>query len=215
LQKAGEKMKITSVERDKKNKDKFTVYIDNQPAFKISEEDYLSLNLYEEKDITSDEIDYIKNEVNFRRAKSVAVKYLSMKLRNEKDVYSKLINEGYSRKTAERVVEELKSLGYINDKLYVQKYIFDRSKLKPKSKKLLKLELLNKGIKEDDIDEVMADWKVDESVVAENLARKKFGKYDLRDEKIVKKVFSFLHHRGFSYEIINEVVSKMKDGSDY
>jgi len=210
-----EEMKITSVERDKKNKDKFTVYVDNQPAFTISEEDYLSLNLYEEKEITDDEIDYIKNEVNFRRAKSVAVKYLSMKLRNEKEVCSKLINEGYGRKTAERVVEELKSLGYINDKLYIQKYVFDRSKLKPKSKKLLKLELLNKGIKEDDIDEVMADWNVDETVVAENLARKKFGKYNLHDEKIVKRIFSFLHHRGFSYEIISEVVRKMKDGSGY
>ncbi|HHW48490.1 MAG TPA: regulatory protein RecX [Clostridiaceae bacterium] len=208
-------MKITAIERNKKNKDRFTVFVDNQPSFTISEEDYLSLNLYEEREITDDEIDYIKNEVNFRRAKSAAVKYLSMKLRNEKEVYLKLLNEGYDSKTADRVVEELKSLGYINDKLYVQKYIFDRSKLKPKSKRLLKLELLNKGIREEDIDEVMADWKPDESVIAENLARKKFGKYDLRDEKIVKRIISFLHHRGFSYEMINEVIRKIKDGLGY
>jgi len=208
-------MKITAIERNKKNKDRFTVFVDNQPSFTISEEDYLSLNLYEEREITDDEIDYIKNEVNFRRAKSAAVKYLSMKLRSEREVYLKLINEGYGRKTADRVIEELKSLGYINDKLYVQKYIFDRSKLKPKSKKLLKLELISKGIKEEDIDEVMADWKVDERVVAESLIRKKFGKYDLSDEKIAKRIFLFLHHRGFSYEIINEALKNIKDGSGY
>lgn len=207
---AGDYMKITLVEKHKKSKNRYLVYVDEQPAFTITEEDYLSMNLYEEKDITEEEINYIKNEVNFRRAKSTAVRFLSLKLRSEKEVFSKLTNEGHSKNLADSVIKELKSLGYINDKLYVQKYIFDRSKLKPKSKKLIKQELLAKGVKEEDIDEVIADWKVDESVVAESLVRKKFGKYDFNDEKIIKRAISFLQHRGFSFELIKETINKLK-----
>lgn len=206
-------MKITSIEKHNKDKNKFVVFVDEQPSFIITEEDYLGLNLYEEKDITDEEIDYIKNEVCFRRAKSTAVRFLSTKLRSEKEVFLKLTSEGYSSNIAESVIHELKSIGYINDKLYVQKYIFDRSKLKPKSKKLLKYELLAKGVNEKDIDEVVSDWKIDESIVAENLIKKKFGKYDLNDEKITRRAISFLHHRGFSFELINETLNKIKSNN--
>ena len=97
------------------------------------------------------------------------------------------------------LIEELAAMGYINDKIYAQKYIFDRSKLKPKSSKLIKLELRTKGIEADIIDEVLLDYEVDDYVTAEGLVKKKFGKYDMNDKKIIKKI-RFLH-RGFDYEL--------------
>jgi regulatory protein len=42
--------------------------------------------------------------------------------------------------------------------------------------------------------------------VARNLVRKKFGKYDLKDEKIIKKAYRFLAHRGFNRDTIREVL---------
>jgi len=204
-------MEITSIERSKKNRDKLLVYIDGKYSFSISEEDYISLNLYEKKEVTGEELDFIKNTMVFKSAKSTAVKYMSLKLRSEKEVCSKLEAEGFDRGTIASVIEELKSMGYINDKIYVQKYLYDRSKLKPKAKRLLKLELVAKGIEDEIIDEVLAEWEIDDYNVAESLVRKKFGKYDLRDEKIIKKVYSFLMHRGFKNEIIREIISKYGD----
>jgi len=209
----GEAMNITSIEKNKKNKDRLSVYVDNQYCFTISEDDYLSLNLYEKKEMTKKEIDYIKNNINFHSAKSTAIKFLSLRLRTEKEVFDKLGDKGYDTKTIMDAIEELKSLGYINNKLYVQKYIYDRSKLKPKSKKMLKFELISKGISQEDIDEIIVDWKADDITVAETLVKKKFGKYDLKDEKIVKRVYSFLHHRGFSFEIVNGIIQKTNNGS--
>lgn len=205
-------MIITSVERDKKNKDRLSVYIDDKYAFSISEADYLSLNLYEKQEITSEDIRHIKENINFRAAKSIAVRYLSLKIRSEKEVRLRLENDNFDCGTIEKVIEDLKSLGYINDSLYVQKYVFDRSKLKPKSRRLLKLELLNKGLAEEVIDSVLSDWQVDDSVVAESLVKKKFGKYNLKDKKIMKRVCSFLQYRGFSPEIINGIINKINEG---
>jgi regulatory protein len=202
-------LEITSAERSKKNKNRLSVCIDGKFAFTISEDDYISLHLYEKTEITEETLDYIKNTLNFREAKARAVRYLSMKIRTEKEVRDKLISEGFDHDCADKVVDELKAIGYINNKLYAQKYIYDRSKLKPLSRKMMKMELMSKGIQEDTIDEVLADWKVEDSAVAERLLKSKFGKYDLNDEKILRKAYMFLAHRGFSADTIKEVIRDM------
>ncbi len=203
-------MEITSVIPNKKKK-MLSVYIDGHFGFSIHEDDYLSLNIYEKKEITQEEIDHIKNVVNFRTAKAVAVRYLTLKLRTEAEVASKLISDGFEREIVKKVLEELKSMGYINDELYAQKYIYDRSKLKPQSKRMLKMDLKRRGISDQIIDSVLENWQIDELSLAESLVRRKFGKYDLEDEKIMKRAYSFLHHRGFDFDTINEAINRVKN----
>ncbi|MCX7711059.1 MAG: recombination regulator RecX [Clostridia bacterium] len=207
-------MEITAIERNKKNKDRMSVYIDGQYTFSISEEEFLRLHLYDKKDITAEEVDYIQNDLNFRNAKSTAIRFLSLKYRSEMETGVKLENEGFDNETIEKVLAELKSMGYINDKIYAQKYIFDRSKLKPKAKKMLRYELEAKGISQEILDEVLENWELDEASIAAGLIKKKFGKYDLDDEKILYKAKAFLHHRGFCFSIIEEAIRSMKE-EDY
>ena len=205
-------MVITSIERSRKHKDKLSVFIDGKFSFTISEEDYLSLNLYEKSEITEETIEYIKNTVNFQKAKARAVRYLSLKIRTEQEVRDKLKSDGYDRECISRVIEELKAIGYINNQLYAQKYVFDRSKLKPMSKRMLKNKLLSKGIPEETADEVLGDWKFEDSDVARSLIKRKFGKYDLNDENIKKKAYMFLAHRGFDSHTIREVLREFNVG---
>lgn len=199
-------MEITSVEKNRKYRDKLSVFIDGKFAFNISEKDYLSLNLYEKSEIDDKTIDYIRNTINFQEAKSRAVRYLTLRIRTEKEVRDKLKSEGYDNECIARVIDELKAIGYINNQLYAQKYVYDRSKLKPMSKRMLKLELLAKGIPEETADEVLADWKAEDADVARSLVKRKFGKYDMKDEKIIRKAFMFLAHRGFNRDTIKEVL---------
>ncbi len=207
-------MEITSVDKSKKN-NRLSLYIDGRFAFTISEDDYISMNLYDNPVLTEDTIDYIKNTLNFCEAKSLAVRYLSMKLRTEKEVRVKLNDEGYDSVCTEQVIDELKAIGYINNKLYAQKYVFDRSKLKPLSKKRMKQELQAKGIPGDIADEVLNDWRIEDNFVAESLLKRKFGKYDLTDEKILKKAYMFLLHRGFSHDTIKEALNSVAGEAQY
>ncbi len=72
-------MEITSAEKSKKNKDRLSIHVDGRFAFTISEEDYLSMHLYDDPVLTGEKIEYIKNTLNFRDAKSLAVRYLSVR----------------------------------------------------------------------------------------------------------------------------------------
>jgi regulatory protein len=202
-------MEITQIERIGRKGDRYLVYIDGERTFTIHAEDYFKLNLYEKKKITKEEIEFIKTNIIYSSAKSKATRYVSFTLRCEGQIRNKLKLEGYDIEVIDRVIEDLKSLGYINDKMYVQKYLYDRIKLKPKSKKLLRYELQKKGVSLEDIDEVLSSWKMNEQDVVEGLIKKKFGKYDLSNPKIIKRVYSFLGHRGFSTEIINDALNNM------
>ncbi len=200
-------MKITGVDKSKKYKNRYIIHVESMPAFTISEEEYFKYNIYEKNEITEEEINAILAQTEFASAKALALRFLVLKQHSEKEVFNKLSSESFRKNTILKVIEELKSMGYINDRIFAQKYIFDRSKLKPQSKKMLRFELLNKGIAEEIIDEILSDWQVDDAIIAEGLVKKKFGKYKI-DENVLKKIKSFLFHRGFNYDIINETIEK-------
>jgi regulatory protein len=208
-------LKITSVEKNKKNDKMLSVYVDNVYSFSIPEEEYLRLNLYEKTSISEEEIEEIKKSIALRNVKSSGIKLITYKLLSEKELFLKLVAKGYDEDVVSMAIEELKSMGYINDMIYAQKFVHERIKLKPKSKKALRFELENKGIPKDIIDCVLNSIEYDEDAVIERLLRKKFGKYNLADSKIAKKAYSFLMHRGFNFEdvkrVINKIIKEEKD----
>ncbi|NLI57262.1 MAG: regulatory protein RecX [Clostridium sp.] len=202
-------MEITSIRKNKKNNKMLSVFIDNAYSFSISEEDYLRLKLYEKTSISKKEIDEIKRNIALKSVKSSAIRLVTYKLLSEKELFLKLTAKGYDEDVVNMAIEELKSMGYLNDMIYAQKFVYERIKLKPKSKKALSFELKSKGISEDIIETVLNDIDYDEDVVIERLLRKRFRKYDLADSKITKKAYSFLMHRGFNFEDIKRVINKI------
>lgn len=201
-------MKITSIEKNKKN-NMLSVYIDNVYSFSISEEDYFRLNLYEKSSISEKEIEEIKRNIALKTVKSSAIRLITYKLLSEKELFLKLAARGYDEDVINIAIDELKSLGYLNDMIYAQKFIYERIKLKPKSKKAISFELESKGISKDIIQTVLNSIEYDEDVVIERLLRKKFGKYDFSDSNVTKKAYSFLMHRGFEFENIKRVIYKI------
>jgi regulatory protein len=200
---------ITSAVKQKNNPDMISIYIDEKYAFSMPMEEYIKLNLYERNELTGEEVKRIREEINITAAKRNGIRMLYSKDRTEFEVRQKLIRQGFDEDTADGAVMQLKSMGYINDRLYSHKYISDRLKLKPKSKKALVYELLNKGINREIIDEVLDEFEIDESLIAYRIARKKFSKYDIRDPLIYRRIVSFLTHRGFSHEVINDVIKQL------
>ncbi len=204
-------MQITDVVKSKKNRDVLSVYVDNRFAFSIREEDFLALGLYEKSEITDEEIEHIKKHVIKKDAKNAAIRYLALKLHTEREVRQKLESEGYDTDTIDETISELKSMGYINDLIYAQKFLYDRSKLKPKSRRMLGYELKSRGVPDEIIQTALSEYSPDDEAVAESLLRRKFGKYDLSDEVYFKKAFAFLRHRGFDGDLVMNLLRKYKN----
>lgn len=204
-------MIITNIEQSRKNKNIYYVYVDHEYNFSIRQDDLYRLNIHVDKEITKDKINYIKNEVNRSYAKSKALKYVLNHKRTEKEVVNKLENEGIECDIIDEVIKELKQKEYINDKLYVEKYIKKRLTFNPKSINLIKKELLKKGISMEVVEFIFGEFEIDEHKTIEKLISKKFKQLDFEDSKKMNKVYTYLLYRGFNITTINEVINKLKN----
>lgn len=191
----------------------YDICIDNSYSLSVPEEVYFKHNLYEKPEISDEELEVIKKASSFSMAKTKALTYLSFKARTSKEVENKLIKDGFSANIVAKVIKELIVDGYINDSIYVRRYINDRIKLKPKSKNMLVYELKNKGIDETVILEVLDELKIDNMAIASNLLLKKFNDFNISDIKIKRKIYSFLRYRGFNDSEIRDVLKQIIDNS--
>ncbi len=201
-------MRITAVEKNEKVSSMATVILDNNITFCMPKKRIELLELKEGKSITEETLNYLLDTEVYAAARSAAVSFLAMKLRTSYEVAQKLSDMGYEEAAIEKVIENLKEINYIDDFNYACKYISEKTKLKPKSVKLLAMELSQKGIRDDIISSALEEFELDEEEVALQLLRKRYSKYTVFDEKLIQKMKTFLAGRGFSYGQISKAVSE-------
>lgn len=201
-------MRIISLLKNEKFPSMFNITMDNNVSFCLPKKRVELLELAEGKNISEETLNYILDKEVYVAAKSAAVSFLALKLRTAYEVERKLYEMGYNETTIERVIEDLKEINYIDDYNYACKYIAEKSKLKPKSAKLLSMELSQKGLSDDIISSALEEFTLDEEEVALHLLRKKYSRYTAFDEKLIQKMKNFLSGRGFSYSQISKAVSE-------
>ena len=154
----------------------------------------------------------MENDLQFLFNK--ALFFLKFRPRTEKEVYDylfkKIKSTHYSTDDVEKVIEKLKEMDLLNDKKFIEDYVSFYSKNNPKSKKVLTLELLKKGVNKNLIDEYFLKNQLDEEELAFLLLKKRFSRWALIDKKKrLKKAFDFLARRGFSFDISRKTVEKL------
>lgn len=139
------------------------------------------------------------------------ISYVSFRLRSGKEIHEYLLKRTKSDKEEYvRLAEaRLKELGYIDDEIYAKRFIESRNRSRPKGKKLIQRELLQKGVSQEIIDSVSDDGPSD-SKLARTVAQKKYSlwrKLPILEQK--KKLFGLLQRRGFTSSVIFRIIDEM------
>src|SRR5690606_363952 len=95
-------------------------------------------HLYEKDELTEEEAAHIRQTVLVQSARERAVGILMARDRSRHEVKVRLKKMGFDEDIAEKVVEDLKTIGYIDDSRFVLKYASDRVRSKALSKKALR-----------------------------------------------------------------------------
>jgi regulatory protein len=209
---SGGPFRITSIETQKHDKSRVNIYLDGVFAFGLPRDVVVHQHLSEGDEISEDLIANVLLLDELSRAKEKALAYLSYRSRSIQELGAKLKTKGFSERTIQRVVEDFVRVGLLDDRAFAAAYVQTRMIQRPMSKRLLKKELFLKGISEimasPAIEEVYEDRT--ELDVAASLAERRFsGKVDLNEQKTRKKISDFLARRGFSWEVISEVLRKI------
>ncbi|MFC1906200.1 regulatory protein RecX [Chloroflexota bacterium] len=106
------------------------------------------------------------------------------------------------------MLDKLKQQKVVDDSSFAEFWKDSREFFSPRSKRLIKLELRRKGVADDIAEKTTRD--IDDHAGAYKAASKKSAVLKNLDFTIFqKKLFSFLHNRGFAYQIIRPTIEKI------
>jgi regulatory protein len=99
----------------------------------------------------------------------------------------------------------------IRDDQFAASWVESRNEFHPRSQRLIRFELRNKGIKEEVITEALQHSENDQQM-AEKAAEKMKNRYTGLDWQNFRNKFSaYLVRKGFTYDVINVTVKKTWD----
>jgi regulatory protein len=149
----------------------------------------------------------------FDKYYNLSLRYLSYRPRSEKEIsdYLKKKADRYPNLTEEiivQIVEKLKSYEFIDDSKFAKFWIEQRSKYKNKPARVIRFELLQKGIDRELVDDLLEeiDTKSFDLENAKKLAERKWEFYrNLEPKKRREKVMNYLLRKGFSYDLVKKI----------
>ena len=160
---------------------------------------------------------------NFEKLLGKSFRFLSYRPRSEKEVKDYLKKKSFFAKAMEgqeknnlesvidSIINKLKEQKFLNDEEFVKWWIEQRTTIKPKASRLIKIELKQKGIAKDLIDKIFEESSSSDLEKATVLAKRRIKRYShISDrKKLYDKLGRFLASRGFNYETIKEVIDQI------
>lgn len=183
------------------------VYLDGEFAFGLSR--IVAAWLRVGQTLNDEKIRSLQQEETREVAYQRALHYLSFRPRSEAEVRRKLIEKGFDQPLVEEIVERLKTERWLGDADFARMWTENRTTFRPRSRRLLRFELRQKGISEDHIEQALNPL-VEESELAYQAGIRYARKLtSLQQDVFRKRLTAFLARRGFSYGTIAPVVRRI------
>jgi len=206
-------MHITAIEPQKKDPLRKNLIIDGKFSLVISTDVLVQFGLRSGDQVDENVLTKIRAAEELYHAKRKALEYLSRRMHSEKEIAQKLQKKGFSVEAVQRLVDDFRSSGYLNDTQFAVAYVADCLQKRPIGRRSLTQRLRLKGIDREIISNVMtATLETEkEEALALAAARKKlrgarsqFEKLDTPRKK--QRLARFLAQRGFEWETIGRVI---------
>lgn len=208
---------ITKIEKQKKNKNRHSIFIDNVYAFSLDSEFLLQINLSVGQTLSGNEISEYLNINEQKRCKIKAFSLLARRDHSEKELKDKLSRYNFPEAVIKSVLSYLKSKKLLNDKKFFEMFAKNRLNQRPVGKRKLVSDLKQRGISEFILETTLEKVYIefDEIEIARKLAEKKIKTLNGQPEiKKRKKLGDFLYRRGFDWDITQQILSEIEITDD-
>ncbi|MEG2441438.1 MAG: regulatory protein RecX, partial [Acetivibrio sp.] len=162
-------MTITGLEKGYRKQ--VRIYIDEEYVFSLYENEIKRYQLEKDLEIEEELYQQILEETIFKRGKQKAMNLLERMDYTEGELRSKLKQGGFPMEIIERVIAYIHSYHYLNDQRYVENYIL--YKKNSKSIRQMKMELKQKGVDPELIEEHFEEQKVSDVMAIQKAISKK------------------------------------------
>src|SRR5229473_2765584 len=201
-------MRITALEPQVNNPERINLYVDGRFLLGVNAEIVLKMGLQVEQELLPEQLEQLRSEEAEQQAVDRALNYLSFRPRSREEVRRYLRRKETPPEIIEAALARLDRLDFVNDRAFAEFWIETRGQFNPRGAHALKNELRMKGVERDVADELVDEEKDEERAL--HAGRKKALSL-IRIPTIDYTTFrtrlgSFLHRRGFSYEISTRTI---------
>ena len=195
---------IVSILPQKKNKSRYTIKFKSGKVIGISEDCLISHKISVGQKLSPTLLSKIENDERLQSIKFKALNYLSYRSRSRKEVNISLLKKGFHQDDIDKVLEELISKGYLNDKAFAETYARYLIKTKRLGKIAVKNRFFIHSISQEVLNPILDklyDKYPPELLIGEIVKKRKYPN-DL-DKINDKKLVNYLKRKGFSWSEIS------------
>ena len=198
--------KITALVVQKRNPNRVNVHLDGEYAFGLARIVAVWLRVGQELD--EEKLKRLQVEDARERAVQQALLFLSYRARSESEIRQNLLKHEMPEEVIEETLARLRQDGLANDGQFAQAWVENRSAFRPRSRRMLAMELRQKGLNDEAVSSALE--AVDDEPLAYEAAKKRAPRLKaLEWADFRKKLSEFLARRGFSYSVIAPVVTSI------
>lgn len=204
-------MKITSIKQQAKRVDRYSIFIDEDYAFSLSEGSLLDSRLAKGDELTRQQVKDFKQLSADDKLYNLVIRYIAIRPRSQWEIETYLVRKDSPAPKIEQITNKLSRLGLIDDTKFAQAFVNDRRLLRPTSRRKMILELKKKRVANDTIQMVVGNESADESSALIDIVRRKRKQTRYQDDL---KLMQYLARQGFSYGDIKAALQVEQDYED-
>ncbi len=202
-------MIITSIES--RQKGRYLISLNDEPAFILYSSELKKYALKEGEELEDSLWETILRETLIKRAKSRTLHLLDKQDRTEKQLRDKLREGFYPEEAIDAAVEAAKRGKYLDDERYASQYAYEKTRTK--SRRVVEMELLNKGIDRQMVEKAMEEIEESDSGLLQKLITKKCHDPSELDFMKEQKLIRYLLGKGFSMTDVKRELAVWKENN--
>ena len=195
---------ITSIEQQKKDKTRCSVYIDGAFYCGLKIEIAVKYRLKAGMAIDRSELDAIQLAEEKLTASVKAMNHLSATIKTRANMVDFLKSKGYTQGVIDYVIAKLESYGYIDDFAYCRSYV---NSVSGKGRNALRAALIKRGAAREAIDAALDEVEEDEDEVL--AVARKYMRGKTADKISLQKCLRHLVSRGYGFDTAKSAVEKL------
>ena len=198
---------ITAITPQVKDKTRCNVYVDGRFCCGLTLEATVKNRLKVGAIVTEERLAEIQMESEKNTAFDKALTHISSTRKTEKQVRAFLQTKGYLPVVIDYVVEKLRSYNFLNDGEYAEAYV--ESVAKRKGGRLIRMELRQKGVSDEEIDAALNTLDGETELAAATAILQKYMRGKAFDRETLQKAYRYLMSKGYDYETAKSALATL------
>lgn len=206
-------LKITSVAVQKKRKDRYSLYHDDEFLIGVSAQSLIDHSIQKGTMLTPEIWKSLQQSEEVQGVKESLLRYLGRRDHSAAELQRKVAAKGYSPSVIDRVISELEEKGYINDMIFAEKFASDKAEFKQWGPNKIKAALFKKGVNASAAEKVVQNLSgnLEHHQICVDLLRKR-KQHFLREHDPMKrkqKMYRYLAGKGYNSGNITRAIDQI------